>query len=411
MALDRTKPLPRLRQLEIIPTSQQGRLLFVLRDPLGISSRALTVSAEAFFAISQLDGRNSYADIQVAFMRQFGRMLFSEDMESLLEKLDECLFLDNERFRDAVRAIEDEFSRSSVRQPSNAGLSYPPEPDALKRLLGEILAAEPMPSFRGKPAGLIAPHIDLARGRSGYSVAYQAIGDIEPKTFVVLGTNHRGSSRRVFALTHKDFLTPLGLARTDKDAVDFIAGKLGGDAFANEIDHRAEHSVELQLLFLQHLFGAEVRIVPILTSPPELPDGRLPLDPMTDEDYRKLVESLRELIALRGDDLFVIAAADLAHIGPQFGAPQPLDEAQLASSRGRDLRMLELLGTDDRGAFFEYVASEQNARNVCGLASIDILNRLLSDSRAVLLHYDQWYDNNGMASVSYASVVFCRTDE
>ncbi len=79
----------------------------------------------------------------------------------------------------------------------------------------------------------------------------------------MLGTSHYGEPER-FGLTRKPFETPLGSTMPAFDLVEELERK-GGDAVRMEdYCHAIEHSIEFQVVFLQHLFGPEVRVLPIL---------------------------------------------------------------------------------------------------------------------------------------------------
>lgn len=407
MSIDRFQPLPKLRALEIIPIKQQGGVHFVVRDPMRFSNVTMSVTNEAFFIMSLLNGKNTLLDIQSAFLRRFGRILFTEEVEQLLKALDDALFLEDARFFEHKKEVEESFLKNPIRPPMSLLSGYPSSKDEFQNLIKDILNLSKPQKIEAKPIGLIAPHIDYERGKMAYSEAYQAIKEISPKTFLILGTNHFGAGGAC-VLTLKDFSTPLGIIQTDKEIANALANRLGSKVFDNEIDHRIEHSIELQLPFLQYLFGTKIRIVPILCS---LPRDEIVKDPMAIEDYYNFIETLKWLLTEYKDRIFFIAAADLAHIGPQFGSNEPLSDAHLAISKSKDEQMLNALISGETGAFYQFIFSELNERHVCGLAPIDAIDRALSMSRRLLLYYEQWYDINRMSSVSFASVVFTESGE
>ena len=83
---------------------------------------------------------------------------------------------------------------------------------------------------------------------------------------MVLGTSHAGRPDRL-GLTRKPFETPLGTARTEVGLVDRLAEGCGDAVEMEDYCHATEHSIEFQVLCLQHVFGAGVRILPILAGP------------------------------------------------------------------------------------------------------------------------------------------------
>ena len=95
---------PRLRPVEIFPLKQREKTLLYLRDPQHFS-QSVAISPVAYFILSHLDGRHSLIDIQEAYSRRFGDILFSEDLKKLLDLLDQHYYLYNERFLARQRKI------------------------------------------------------------------------------------------------------------------------------------------------------------------------------------------------------------------------------------------------------------------------------------------------------------------
>ena len=100
----------------------------------------------------------------------------------------------------------------------------------------------------------------------------------------------------------------------------------------------------------------------------------------------------------------LIAGADLAHVGPRFGDPEPVSPADLATLGDEDRAMLEAVEAGDAEAFFDGVARDGDRRRICGLSPIYALLRALGGARGTLRRYGQWPDPQGV--VTFASVVF-----
>ena len=101
--------------------------------------------------------------------------------------------------------------------------------------------------------------------------------------------------------------------------------------------HRAEHSIEFQVVFLQYVLGKErsFSIVPILVGSFQdlLERG---IDPIDDPEVRRFVEALRLAEAASGKNVAYIGGIDLCHVGPEFGDPAPVDSQ--TSGDGSPLR-------------------------------------------------------------------------
>ena len=119
-----------------------------------------------------------------------------------------------------------------------------------------------------KRQGLLSPHIDYARGGEVYAQVWkraaQAARDAE--LVILLGTDHYGAD--LLTLTRQNYATPYGVLPTDAALVDRLATAIGAEAaFAGELRHRGEHSLELVAVWLHHMRGGQpVPVAPILTG-------------------------------------------------------------------------------------------------------------------------------------------------
>jgi len=403
---------PRLRDVEAFPVEHEGRRLVALRDPAGYTASVVLLSPALVEIVALFDGERTIVDIQAELTRRHGEIVPRADIEQVIEDLDGHGFLDSARF--AARRAETDagFLRAASRPACHAGGAYPGEPDALRRAMDGFFlhAAGPGPidgaAAGGAPVrGLIAPHIDYHRGGPAYAWGYRALAERnDADLFVVLGTCHAGM-RDPFALTAKDYDTPLGAAPTDRDFVEALARRARQDCFASELAHRTEHSIEFQAVFLRYLFAGRrhFTVVPVLASfaHEALAAGR---SPEADPRVPRFLDALGETIAASGRRVAVVAGADLAHVGPRFGDPAPLSDDELARLEREDRAMLQAVEAGDAGGFFAAVAADGDRRRICGLSPIYALLRTLGPMRGDLRHYGYWPDRE--AVVSYASVVF-----
>ncbi|HEY3355769.1 MAG TPA: AmmeMemoRadiSam system protein B [Polyangia bacterium] len=239
---------------------------------------------------------------------------------------------------------------------------------------------------------VVAPHIDLGRGGPVYAQAYQPLlDDIAADLYVILGTDHNGEGS-LYSLTRKSYETPLGLVQTDEEAVAAVARRGGGPALLRgEINHRREHSIEFQAVFLRYLAARRQDdraplILPILCgSFHEFIEGEA--DPATDARIADLCGAVAEVA--RGRRVVYIAAADLAHVGPQFGDEAPVDEDDLEQLAANDTALLDAVVAADPVAFFGRLRAEGDRRRVCGLPPIYTLLRMCGEAAGEVLAYDQ----------------------
>ncbi len=356
-----------------------------------------------------LDGRHSLLDIQAAFARHFGTLLFREQLLEVIHTLDEQLFLDSPRFAAHQAEIRAEFLRAQSRPARLAEKSYPAEAEALATMLDAYFRApegpgetRPTPSAE-RLAGLILPHIDFARGGACYAWGYreaEALPTVD--RWVILGTAH-APIEKPFALTRKDFETPLGRAETDRSFVDRLLARVGAGYLEDEFAHRGEHSIELQAVFLRHQTppNRPLQIVPVLCGSFHrfVEERRSPED---DPGVARLLAGLRETLDESGGRTMILASADLAHIGPQFGDPSPVTPGQLREIADADREALAAVETGDAGMFFAAVARDGNRRRICGLPPIYSALWVLGGARGRLLRYAQSPDPH--AVVTFAAV-------
>ncbi|MBC7187168.1 MAG: AmmeMemoRadiSam system protein B [Calditrichaeota bacterium] len=397
---------PKLRLIDATPIRHGGRNMVAVHDPTHLSDGVVLLSEDLAYVLQFMDGRHSLLDLRAAYMRRFGSFLFEEQLNQLVRMLDEQLLLDNERFAKHRQQVEEAFRRAPVRESAHAGQSYPAEAEELRRLLSNFceVATEEGPGrtpFQpDQLKGCVVPHIDLRAGGPCYGHAYRGLLTAgKADLYLVLGTSHAPVSS-LFAGTLKPFQTPLGVAPTDQGFMESVARQWGDDLFANELAHRSEHTIEFQVLFLQHLFG-EVRIAPILCS--------FSAEQLLDDNgdggrVRDFVQALRSAVQSFSGRVIGLASADLSHVGPRYGDPWAVDSNRLALVRRHDLEFLEAVTRGDAEAVARSMAASQNRFRVCGFPPIYTLLRALEvRGGAVLDHRHAVMDDQGSV-VTFAAV-------
>jgi AmmeMemoRadiSam system protein B len=257
--------------------------------------------------------------------------------------------------------------------------------------------------FAGR--GLVSPHIDYQRGGTVYAQVWQRMAEAarEAEVAVILGTDHNGGEGRL-TLTRQDYATPLGVLPTATDVVDSVARAIGPDsAFAEELHHIGEHSVELAAVWLHHVRDRQpIQLVPILCGSFQH-FFQASVEPGADPLLARALGALNR--ALAGRAALIVAAGDLAHIGPAFGDSLPVDFAGRARLAAADDALIETICGGDAAAFYRQIATENDRRNVCGLAPIYLTLRLLGQTSGERAGYDRCpADANGTSWVSICGV-------
>ncbi len=373
-----------------------------LRDRSGLSDVVLSLSAPALHILAMMDGENCLDEIRGMFFDRFGQPLSEQTIGAMLDHLEDAHLLEGPGFEAHYQSRLHAFRASGMREMPNAGgLGI----DAAGAVFEDMLSSAAPPVAARTLRGVIAPHLDYPRGRPCYTAAYSALrGRAVPDRIIILGTNHFGRSAAVVA-TANDFHTPLGRTEVDRAFLEQLESRCG-DLRAFELDHAREHSIELQVAWLQHLFGAEkFTILPVLCPDPCGPTGTAPRDGKG-VDLREFATALAKLIAADAADTLFVTGADLSHVGAAFGDERELDESLLDAVRQRDRLALTALVENGAEAFLSAVAQEDNPTRVCSAGCIFALAHALSDASASLVGYHQAVDHPSQTCVSCAAVLY-----
>jgi AmmeMemoRadiSam system protein B len=399
---------PRLRAIQTFPMTHQGQPALLLRDPLRVTDRMLVISRQLAPLLALMDGTRNVDELCASLAIRFGMRVGQAELAQFVEQLDEALMLHNERFLAACDAVLTRYRQATCRRPTSAGASYPADPDDLAAALDNFLAAQGNSSqatpFRGR--GVISPHIDYERGGAVYAQVWGRATEAarEAEVAVILGTDHNGGDG-MLTLTRQSYATPYGILPTATGVVDAVAEAIGPElAFEEELHHIGEHSIELAAVWLHHVRQRQpIKVVPILCgSFHHFFDT--PHEPASDPTFDKALEALTT--ALEGRPTLVVAAADLAHIGPAFGDPVPVDFAGRARLAAEDNDLIESVCAGDAEAFYQQIKAENDRRNVCGLSPIYLTLRLLGQTTGERAGYERCpADQNGTSWVSVCGVV------
>jgi len=263
------------------------------------------------------------------------------------------------------------------RPPAVAGQFYPDQPDQLRRLVERLLTS-PEP---GQPAfGVMSPHAGYLY--SGTIAGATFAGVKAPKTAVILGPNHHGLGHPAAVFASGSWLTPLGETAIDRQLADRILRECPGVA-SDVLAHRYEHSLEVQLPFLQ-VRSPELSIVPICLSHAPLPQ------------LLALGETLGAILAEAGDDTLVVASSDMTHYEPG------------ETARNKDMKIIERILAFDAEGVYQTVRDERIS--MCGVVPVVVMlaaARRQGADHAKLVRYGNSGEVTGDQSevVGYAGVI------
>jgi AmmeMemoRadiSam system protein B len=361
----------KLRVLRTQPVIDQGRKGIVLSDPMGISDHMVFVPGPLTLLLPLLDGTRDIPMLKTGFELRTGFPISDMTVEQVVHQLDEALFLDNARFSLAYIGVLNEYRSAISRPPVLTGMCCPVEPVELGVFLDSYLQ-QPGNNKQKRPAavkGIISPHIDYERGGNVYAKVWSQAKEalLGTELIVILGTDHNDIEANI-SLTYQSYETPWGIVATDKQAVDELAGELGDTIFKYELHHRKEHSIEAALIWAHYLLkDTQYEVLPILCGSFQqfIDSNESPTD---EKVIRSTIEYLKRLVERRRT--VIVAAADLAHQGPVFGDPWPLDLVGRARMARHDEELVSIMCRGNAEEFFALIREEGDSRHVCGVSPI-----------------------------------------
>lgn len=380
-----------------------GQTYLLLQDPLHLSDKTLLVPRALQPILMLCDGtREDPAELSASAAIRFGVRVPTDQVRQMLVALDNALLLENDRaaqaraealaaYRDAparplrlaanvsaggadwLRQRFDTYDTSTVpASPQQEGAAsdqplWPPAPSAVR--------------------GLLSPHIDYQRGGPVYAAVWRRAAEAvrSADLVLILGTNHNGGEH-LLALTRQHYATPFGVLETDVDVVDRLAAAVGEEsAFAGELYHRAEHAVELAVNWLHYMRdGQPCPVVPVLCGSFRrfILDGD---DPGDEPLLTTFIDVFHDATA--GRRVLVVAAGDLAHVGPAFGGA-PLTPEGRVQVKAADAALLSAMADGDADGFLAEMRRVGNRNNVCGVPPIYLALRLLAPVQGRTVAYD-----------------------
>ena len=397
--------LSRLRtDLNFMPSPISGRPGLLIRDSFGYSDAVLVIPPSLVGCLLFFDGVRTSHDLEAELSRLAGDEEIGNAAELLAARLSEAGFLEDETYERLKERSHAAFAQSTVRKAAHAGKSYPADIDPLREVMGKYLANGAAPSTPDGIIGIASPHASPEHAWQSYQAAYQCLTpDLRDRTFVVLGTSHYGAPDK-FGLTRKPFETPLGRTRIDEALVSALEGQPA--VVMEDYCHAVEHSIEFQVVFLQSIYGPDVRILPVLCGSfaRSIEEGGLPED---NDDVKRFLGVLGEIGAKEAKRLFWVLGIDMAHMGARYGdtfaAQAGLDE--MARVAERDMLRIERVNMSDPRGFWDLVKENKDDLKWCGSAPVYTFLKAVPGAQGTLHRYQQW-DIDEQSVVSFAGMSF-----
>jgi MEMO1 family protein len=401
-----TNPLLR-KDIQPITIMVDGRQMIMFTDPLKFAPTGYAIDCSMIPLLNMLNGSNGLKNIQSGLMRfTGGTILPIAALESFIAQLDNHYLLESETFRRKKNDLIAEFAQKIEREPQYAGTSYNADPDELLAFFARTEAElPPLPEENtSEVIGVLAPHIDIHVARHAYVDAYRRLKNRKYDLVIIFGINHCGGDG-LFSLTDKDFITPLGKMKADKEFISAMKqGLPEGTIAEHDFDHMMEHSIEFQTIFLAHYLDSGAKIVPVLCNGIHtfLQGGK---DPFKDRRFLGFRDSVADLIKRQDRKVLLVSGVDFSHIGHKFGHGAP-SETLLPAARANDELLIARLMECSADGIFRNALDNHDKYNVCGLSSMLIFASLLGPCRAELLHHNVYEESATRSAVTYASMIF-----
>lgn len=272
-----------------------------------------------------------------------------------------------------------------VRPSPIAGTWYEGRPERLAAAVDGYLAAADLPPLEGRVVGLMAPHAGHRYSGPVAGYAFAAVRGTRPELVAVVSPMHHPYPQPLLTTAHAAYGTPLGAVPVARQQVAALSRELeetlgfGLTPVAND----PEHSLEIELPFLQRALSGEFRLLPVMVRAQE---------PTVSQ---ALGQALADV--LRGQNALLVASSDLSHYHPQ------------ARARELDAAVLDAVGAFDPQALFDI--AWRGKGEACGLGALAAVMwacRALGAERAQVLHHATSGDVTGdySAVVGYGAAAF-----
>ncbi len=265
--------------------------------------------------------------------------------------------------------------KGAVRSPAVAGSFYPGSEQALKDEVAAYLSAVSKPEVEGRLLALISPHAGYIYSGRVAAHGYSLLRELEFELVVVAAPSHRDPISGSTVYEGDAYATPLGIVQIDKDVSQSLTDACDSVVFSTA-GHRSEHSLEVQLPFLQEALSEPFTLVPIV---------------MGDQTPGTLEELARGLgTAVKGKKALLVASSDLSHYHSADRA-KALDRVVI--------NYVENLDPD--GLYRAVMSSECEA---CGVYPIVAIMKAAQAEGAGVAHV-LCYGNSGDTTGDYSEVV------
>jgi hypothetical protein len=300
--------------------------------------------------------------------------------------------IDNDNI--GISNINSPKNMEDIRQSAVAGQFYPAEAEKIQEQISSFLGQADSPTVNGRIRALMVPHAGYEFSGPVAGYAYKHLQGVKVKRVYLLGNSHSSFFDGVAIDDSSAWRTPLGTVNIDQNMADKLE-EAGENIIFNNIVHQKEHSLEVQLPFLQTVLKGDFKIIPLLFG--------------NTADREEIEQTARAIAENLSENDIVILSSDMSHF-------PPYDEANRI-----DKETLKKIVSGDPEELEEHISAvmEQNVPGedtlLCGEDAIKTgmhLAQMLEWDNIQKLKYSNSGDNSIMdkeSVVGYGAVAFSDT--
>lgn len=286
-------------------------------------------------------------------------------------------------------------SNLGIRHSAVSGSFYPAEKNEIINLINKYFNKTKTLENSKNIIGLISPHAGYVYSGQTAAWAYRQIEKKQYDTIIILGVSHSTMLQYPSIYEGDYYNTPMGNIKLDKIFINALKKKVA--TIYNESAHIHEHSIEVQLPFLQYLYGQKIPpVVPILVST------------FNSENWKKLGLAINELI--KGKKCLVIASSDMSHFPPYETA---VNEDKITLDLIKNYDIAKLIS---REIEFEKARKNNMSTTLCGLNAVIVLMEIFKSNKNVAFNIVNYMNSgdiikgNRQRVVGYGALILKRVN-
>lgn len=389
----------------------ENRRYFLLRDILlkGWDHPGYKVSPMVLTIANLCDGFTPVEEIIEKIKNKIGIKVKNNEIDNVISKLEKYNLLDNETYRKIKNEITKNLEKEKVRRQAFAGIMYSADSKNLFKQVKECFISHngpgslPTKKDNHHIKGIITPHASINVSGSCASWAYNELGKRKlPDIIILLGINHAYEKGSIEIIL-KDFLTPLGKVEIDKKFCYRLIKNSETKIHENTLAHYREHSIEIQLPFLQFISKRQsknIKIVPIIFSHIKNYE-KFPIESSDIKYLKNFSNALRKTIYESNNDICLIVSGDFIHYGIYHNYV-PFKNNVIERIKKIDEHAFNLIENNNSEGFFNYASKTSYC---CTYPVYVLLNTINSDEIELLNYYIHSLNKNKLVN-TFASFIF-----